>query len=608
MISDKSSLSSRLGWILDETEQLLENTRQFFTAYTQDQDIEQLDAALEQCRDVVGVLEVLGAEGAYKLSREIGLLMEAVRKEAVGNWTEACQTTADGLLRLVEYLKHLHEGYADLPVIVLPTLNNLRAARDAELLSEHLVFLPAEGSVTNEQIGTEKYIDLDGEKRGQSIRHLRYHLQKALLGWYQNEQPVQNLQAARKVAVNMLVLHKKERLRSLWWVAGALLQALEEKRLDHNVAVKMLLGRMEREVRQFAELDEETYNETLSNELLKNLLYYVGLAENGGGMLAAVKETYHLNLYLPKGETLDELRQYYTMPGRELWQSVSATMQDELNLLMAQVESLEKQEGSVVLLQDIAKRTRSLAQALGMLGLGIAANLTDELAGDQESATASESIEQSSDRLLLKRTSEHYLKLEALLHEYAETGFDRTEEIFFGGNNAPEEAGANREVARTAMVSLARAQVELANFYQDVRVFQHLEEIVKILYQINGTLDVTGYREVQPLVSGVKVYLNKDLLSKRREPVAGEVDCVADLMTLLEAVLSCINRKEDHLPLLPVGYAHLQQLNTYTSVDLLEEAKVEEGSLELENKKKAKLMAPSTLYQKLRNQSLLHHV
>ncbi len=606
MISDKSSLSSRLGWILDETEQLLENTRQFFTAYTDEREQVQLDAAQEQYRDVVGVLDVLGAEGAYKLAREIFLLMEAIRKDEVSNWSDACQAVADGLLRLTEYLRHLHEGYADLPVIVLPTLNNLRAARDAELLSEHLVFLPAEGSVTNEQIGTDKYRALAGDEREQAIRRLRFYLQKALLGWYNNDQPVESLKSARKVAVNMLLLHKKERLRSLWWVVGALMQALEQKRLEHSVAVKMLLGRMEREIQQFAELDEVAYNESLSDELLKNLLYYVGLAENGGGMLAAVKEAYHLDLYLPRGETLDELRRYYTMPGRELWQAVSGTMQEELNVLMGQVESLEKQELGNSALADIAKRSRSLAQALGMLGLGMAASLTEELAIEQEAASNAATDAQV-DRLLLKKTGEHYLKLEALLREYADSGFDRTEEIFFSGATSAEDLGVNREVARTAMISLARAQVEIVAFSQDTTAFNHLEAVVKILYQINGTLDVMGYKEVQPLVFGIKVYLSKDLLSKHRQPSKEEIDCIADLMTLLEAILSCINHKEDYLPLLSIGFVHLRQLDQYTVLNLMTEAKVEEGRLELENKKKARLMAPSTLYQKLRNQSLLQH-
>ena len=77
-----------------------------------------------------------------------------------------------------------------------------------------------------------------------------------------------------------------------------------------SVAAKSLMGRMEREIRHFSDLGEEAYEQALPDELIKNLLYYVGLAERGGDELNAVKDAYHLDLYLPQGETLEELRQY----------------------------------------------------------------------------------------------------------------------------------------------------------------------------------------------------------------------------------------------------------------------------------------------------------
>ncbi|MFM2319212.1 MAG: hypothetical protein RLZZ215_1833, partial [Pseudomonadota bacterium] len=373
MISDKSSLASRLGWVLGETEKLLSETRQSFSQYEGDTAVNHLELAINKARHVLGVLDILDTEGAYMLGREVVLLMEAIRQEKVKNWQEACSVTADGLLQLSEYLKHLRDGYADLPVIVLPMLNNLRAAREAELLSEHLVFLPAEGVVTNAQIGTDKYVALSADKLDQATKRLRFYMQKALLGWYNNDRPAFHLQAARKVAANMLTLHEKERLRALWWVTGGLLQALEEKKLEDSAAVKLLMGRMEREIRRFGDLQETAYNDSMPDELLKNLLYYVGLAEESEGTLGAVKAAYHLDLYLPKGGTLQELRTYYTKPGRELWQAVSSSLQEELALLMSQVESLGQREHPTALLSDVAKRTGSLAQTLGMLGLGTVA-------------------------------------------------------------------------------------------------------------------------------------------------------------------------------------------------------------------------------------------
>lgn len=602
MISDKSSLASRLGWVIAETEKSLAETRQSFSLYVGDTALSNLETAISKARHVLGVLDILDTEGAYMLGREIVLLMDAIRQEKVKNWNEACTITADGLLQLSEYLKHLRDGYADLPVIVLPMLNNLRAAREAELLSEHLVFLPAEGAVTNAQIGTDKYMELPADKLDQATKRLRFYMQKALLGWFNNDRPAFHLQAAQKVAANMITLHEKERLRALWWVTHGLLQALEEKKLEDSAAVKLLMGRMEREIRRFGDLQETAYNASLPDELLKNLLYYVGLAEDSEGTLGAVKEAYHLDLYLPKGGTLQELRTYYTKPGRELWQAVSSSLQDELALLMSQVESLGQREHPAPLLAEVAKRTGSLAQTLGMLGLGTVADLTDKIATEQQAVVAADT---HLDTDLLNRMSEHYIKLESVLREYAETGYDRTEEIFFGDGQSGGEMGAAREVVRTALTSLAKAQTELAAFHQEEGNFAHLEEISKILRSITGTLDILGHQEILPLAQGVKVYLAKDLQANKRKPALEEIHCVADIMTLLEASLSCITSNEDHLPLLPVGFDKLRELDNYTKLDLMSEAEVAQGQAELDHKKKAKQQAPSTLYQKLRNQRLL---
>nr|CAA6806857.1 MAG: Unknown protein [uncultured Thiotrichaceae bacterium] len=605
MISDKSGLSNRLGWVLDETEQMLEHVRRLFAGYSQDDDEAKLNQALEVSRNVLGILDVLEAEGAYMLNREMVLLMDAIRQSAVDDPEDANTICADGLLQLSEYLRHLHDGYADLPVIILPTLNNLRAARKADLLSEHLVFLPVEGSITNEQIGTEKYVQLSAEKRGVALQRLRFYMQKALLGWYKDDQSDsqqgKHLPAARKVVANLLVMNKGVRPRSLWWISSALLQALDQNKLESNAAVKMLVGRLEREIKRFSEEGEAAYNEDLPDELLKNLLYYVGLSEDSSGQLQAVKEAYHLDLYLPKGETLEELRNYYSMPGRELWHSVAGSMQDELSLLMMQVEGLNGRVDPESMMVDVANRTQSLAQTLSMLGLGKAASLTEDQATRQLATSKNPGV---IEKRLLEGMSEHYIKLEKVLEEYAESGHDRTE-VIFSEQVMLSDPGASREAIRSLLVDIAKAQSELGVFSQSTTEFAHVDEAVKLLNATHGTIDVLGYGELQPLIDGAKDYLQLDILQNRREPETNELSCLADIVTLLEASLSCIEQGDDYLPLLPTGYEKLEALDKFCALDLLGRIDLKAANDELNIKKKARQSAPKTLYEKVRSPQLL---
>lgn len=596
MISDKSSLASRLGWIIGETEALIGKGQESFSLYMKDREESALENTIEAWQDILGCLDVLNAEGAYMLAREVTLLLIALQRGEVKHKEDAYHACAEGMVQLSEYLRHLQEGYADLPVIILPTLNELRAARDVELLSEHLVFLPEEGAVTNEQIGTSVYFELDREQHEQVCKRLRAYMQKGLVGWYKGDAIDEGLGKVGQVSKKVMTLNHTHRLRSLWWVTSGLVSALEHQKLEHNVAVKMLLGRMEREIRRFGELGEELYGETVPDELIKNLLYYIGLADSGVPLLDKIKETYQLDLYLPRGESLEQLRQYYMMPGRELWRSVANSMNEEIAQVVKFVEGLNEAEDQTAAIQSVTQKSQSIAQALNMLGLSQASQLTHEFT---EQLDKKITVEKTLDRDSLTQIDTFFLKLEKVLKEYAETGYDTTELVFAEGEGHfdPE---TTRGAIRTALSELVRANAELTAFSKEEGTFFRLHDVIKNLRDISGTLSMMEAHEVVPLSTGVAYYLQNDLRDKRRTPREQEIAILADILTLLEAVLSASIQHEDHLSLIPVGYEKIEELDTYTDLDLAVYIKLNQAKAILKEKQKQKYALPQSLYHKVR--------
>ncbi|SDZ98278.1 hypothetical protein SAMN05660964_00683 [Thiothrix caldifontis] len=598
MISDKSSLASRLGWIVKDTEQAIEQARQSFGRYIEAVDKSELSSSRETCRHLNGVLEILDASGVSMLSREILLLLDALIQDRVENLRAAQEAVAEGLLQLSEYLKHLQEGYADLPVIVLPTLNNLRAARDAELLSEHLIFLPEEGHASDELIGTSEYVALPLEKLQQVSNKLRFFLQKALLGWFRNEQPERMLQAAGKVTDNMIKLNRTRRLRSLWWIASGLADALEHGRLEQGVAVKMLMGRLEREIRHFSEQGEARYEQSLSDELIKNLLYYIGLAENGAVITDKVKAAYHLDLYLPQGETLDELRHYYTTPGRDMWRAVASSVTEELRSLQGVLEAMQDQERQPELLAKLIDRTANLASTLTMLGLSRAAGFTSEWVMELKDRLSGDQVQ---DLESILQISTHYARLEKVLVEYAETGHDLTDTIFSEAvGNSLTDPSDERSLLRTTLTELSKAQSRMVAFYKEGWAFVCLEEVATSLENISGALTIAGTSELLPLVDTALRYVREDLLANQREPSQDELSIFADVLTLFEASVSARLYQDDYLSLLPIGFAKLRELDHSSDLNLLGEVDLAELEADVDAKKKAKQLIPSTLLQRLR--------
>lgn len=600
MISDKSSLASRLGWVMADVEQAIVRAQESFARFSASGDRSELSASRETCRQLKGVLDILAASGAHMLCAEIVELLDALIQERVENLNAAQEAVAEGLLQLVGYLKHLQEGYADLPVIVLPTLNNLRAARDAELLSEHLVFLPEAGHASDTQIGTSEYLDLPPDKRQQVITKLRFFLQKALLGWFRHEQPERMLQAASKVADNMIRLNQSQRLRALWWISAGLAAALETHRLEHGVAVKMLMGRLEREIRRFGEQGELRYERALSDELLKNLLYYIGIAESGTELTDKVRAAYHLDLYLPQGETLEELRNYYTTPGRDLWRAVAGSVTEELRSLQSLLEGMQQSERQSELLQQLVTKTASLSSTLAMLGLGRAAELTETLRADLQQR-ADSGAHQDLDAVLTIST--HYARLEKVLAEYAETGHDLTDSIFSHDADTLDPSG-ERSLLRTALTEISKAQARMVAFYKDHWAFTELEEAIAALESISGALRMAGSQDLLPLVETALRYAQEDLLANKREPSAAELAVFADILTVFEACVAARLQHDDYLALLPTGFAKLRELDGFSPLDLLQAVDLNALEAAVETKKKARPLNSQTLLQQLRQPSL----
>ncbi len=596
MISDKSSLASRLGWIIGELEPAIEHARHLFAQYCQSAEGGELSSCREACRQIWGVLDVLGAEGASVLGKELVALFDALIQHKVSNVKAAQDAAAEGLVQLSEYLKHLQDGYADLPMVVLPTLNNLRAARDAELLSEHMVFLPESGHATNQQIGTDEVVSLTPDRLQQVGTKLRFYFQKALLGWFKGEQPARMLQATGKVATNMVVLNAEQRLRALWWITSGLAEALEQGRLEHSVAVKMLMGRMEREIKHFSEVGEAVFNRKIPDELLKNLLYYIGLAESGAAVTDKVKAAYNLDMYLPQGETLEQLRQHYATPGRDLWHAVANSVTDELKGLQSILEGMQDVARQPELLGKLADKTSRLAGTLGMIGLGQAADLTKQLA-EALVGKVDRHEEQSRDDLL--HISTHYVRLEKVLAEYARTGYDTTETAFSSAADGQDPASA-RSLLRTAQTELSKAQARVVAFYKEGWAFYYLEEVVTSLDTISGALNMIDAQELLPMVNTAIRYLREDLLARQREPSQPELAVFADVLTLFEAAISAQLQDEDYLALMPMGYDKLRELDAFSEVALLDNIDLDEIAQDVEAKKKAKQASVSAFYQRLR--------
>jgi chemosensory pili system protein ChpA (sensor histidine kinase/response regulator) len=286
-----------------------------------------LARAADLMRAARGVLRVVEVYGAALLAEE----MEHSSRWLAGSETDVRQFVdgLDALMRasvqLPTYLERVLGGGRDLALVLLPLLNDLRAVRGAPLLSEGTLLslnLSSEKSPSARDVETaETKLSVP-----QLARRLRPRFQAGLLGLIRGDGEDRGLSALADVANRMESAATTAPLYQLWWVAGALVDALRDGGLEASVTVKRLLGHADRELKRLYAEGEQTYSGAPPIELLNNLLFYVARATTRAERIDAVRSSFRLGELLPIDESVEQERESLSAPSVRLMRTVAAAI------------------------------------------------------------------------------------------------------------------------------------------------------------------------------------------------------------------------------------------------------------------------------------------
>src|SRR6266478_4662622 len=331
---------------------------------------------LERCtlelHQVQGVLRVLEIYGAALLAEE----MEQVASYLLATATErkSQAESLDALMRamvqLPTYLERVLSGGRDLALVLLPLLNDLRSVRGSSLLSEGTLLLlnlksdqPAQ---PQPQQGGEPPITV-----AQWARRLRPRFQIGLLGYIRGERTVQNLEILAKVAEKLEQVATTQPVFQLWWVVGAILEAVRANGLEGSATLKRLLGQADRQIKTLYELGEGRYCEDPPVDLLNNLLYYVARASTSDGRIGAVRASFKLSELLPVDDSIEHERESLSAPSVKLMRTVAAAIKEDLSKVKDVLDIFVRRGGgqSAELLPQL-ELLKKISDTLGVLGLG----------------------------------------------------------------------------------------------------------------------------------------------------------------------------------------------------------------------------------------------
>ena len=351
--------------------------------------------ALEDCVDGRGGTAALvrsgqllhQVSGALKLTETYGAALLAEEMEAVCVYLatlRAGKGRDDGLdaltramVQLPIYIERLLGGGRDIALVLLPMLNDLRAARGQPLLSEGTLLLLnlSPQSKPKGKAGREA----SGEDPVYVARKLRPKFQLALLGWIQGGNTERHLETLTSVIKTLEVAANRDDMYQLWWVAGGVLESLKNGGLETSVAVKRLLGQTDRQMKLMIDEGAEAFDNHPVTDLLNNLLYYVARSSHAGERISEIRAAFNLSELLPGDEQVEHAREALSAPSVKLMKTVADAIREDLSrvkdVLDIFVRTGMSNSAELVPQLDLLKK---ISDTLGVLGLG-------ELRGDIDS-------------------------------------------------------------------------------------------------------------------------------------------------------------------------------------------------------------------------------
>ena len=335
-----------------------------------DSNLRELERCAGHLHSVRGALQVASVYGAGLLADEMEstcrFLLDS--SQSGGAVDEGIEALSRAMVQLPSYVERIMEGGRDIPLVMLPLLNDLRAARGKPLLSEStLMLLNGEPLAAAEHplqpLSDSGAVSLD-------VAKLRPQFQLGLLGWIKGAETDRNLQRMTAVAAQLEAGAVSQEQHRLWWVVGGVLEALVDSGLDASIALKRLLGQVDREIKRLQQSGADEFTADPPTDLVNNLLYYVARATSNGDRVAAIKSAFHLGEVAPDDEQVDEMRESLAAPSPQLMKTVAGAISEDLGRAKDVLDIYVRtgMEDSTELEAQVAV-LRKISDTLGVLGL-----------------------------------------------------------------------------------------------------------------------------------------------------------------------------------------------------------------------------------------------
>ena len=517
--------------------------------------------ALEDCVDGRGGSAALAragellhqARGALQLTETYGAALLAEEMELCCRYLASLQAGKgrdDGLdaltrsmVQLPVYIERLLGGGRDIALVLLPMLNDLRAARGEPLLSEGTLLLLNLSPRRSDDKAARR--EGSGEEPVVVAARLRPKFQLALLGWIKGGQAERHLQSLSKVAAALENASTRDDMYQLWWVVGGVLEALQQGGLETSVALKRLLGQTDRQMKYLIDEGLEAFDKHPIDDLLNNLLYYVARSTSAGERISEIRAAFNLSELLPGDEQVEHAREALSAPSVKLMNTVATAIKEDLarvkDVLDIFVRTGMNKAADLVPQLELLKK---ISDTLGVLGLGeLRSDIDgeiDRLKGVVERGGA------ASDQIVLDIASTLLRVEDRLDQQLLRLTIPQDSPQAAQGSELPAaEAADYQQVAESVMreciINLARIKETISQSMQSNAPSQGLDSIPSLIRGIKAGLLMLAKTRAMEVVDRIGKFITLTLQAGGPSHLSQkETDRLADAIVSIEYYMETV--------------------------------------------------------------------
>jgi len=520
-----------LEWVKGE---IAETLKQAYLALDHLVEDPQALHALEQClagiHQVHGSLQMVEFYGAALLAEEMEHLAAALQRGTVAHRDEAIRLLQQALGQLPIYLDRVLSARRDLPLVVLPLINDLRSARGEGLLAETSLFSPQLQelpTLTDTQLALLEPADLPNV-----LRKLRQMLQMGLVGLLREQDDSTNLGYLAKVFARLETLCADAPLSPLWQVASALVEGMLSGHIDNSPTLRSLFKETDKELKRLLEHGMPAINQAAPPELLKSLLFYIAKAQSPSPRMLIMKDRYGLDDALPDNALLDAERARLAGPDRDAMRSVLAALCEELVRVKERLDLFvrsDRQHASD--LDSLLAPLRQIADTLAVLGFGQPRKVIIDQLGVVMSLAQGQ--REPNDAILMD-VAGALLYVEATLAGMVGIVEQSREESRLPTTDLTQ---IHQIVIKEARLCLQQAKDMIVEYIDAHWDRQPLQLLPDLLTQVRGALAMIPLHRAASLLEACNSYIREHLLADRTPPDWQHLDNLADAITSIEYYL-----------------------------------------------------------------------